>query len=197
MDPLLETVAALAAGIALSAVAGLRAFLPLFGLGLAARLGLVPLGEHFGWLASDAALVVFGTATVVESLADKVPVLDHALDVLGTVLRPAAGVLATAGLLGPLPPLAKAVIAITVGAGVAGAMHVAKAKTRVASSALSLGVANPLVSVAEDLAAVALVLLAILAPIVALAVVIAAAVGAALLVRAGIALVRRTRAARA
>ena len=47
------------------------------------------------WLAHDFALVALGVATVVEIAADKIPVVDHVLDVLGLAVRPAAAWLAS------------------------------------------------------------------------------------------------------
>ena len=49
-----------AAGIGLAACAGLRAFLPLFLVSAAARLGWVTPGAPFEWLSSWPALIVFG-----------------------------------------------------------------------------------------------------------------------------------------
>ena len=89
----------IALGIALASCAGLRAWLPLFAVGVSVRLGVLPLGDSFRFLGSNVALTVFAIATVIELLADKIPVVDHALDALSTFLKPVAGmVLATATL---------------------------------------------------------------------------------------------------
>ena len=82
--------------IALAASAGLRAWLPLLLAGGLARAGVLDLGDSFSFLASNKALVLFGVATIVELVGDKVPAVDHALDVIGTPLRPAAGALLAA-----------------------------------------------------------------------------------------------------
>src|SRR5690606_24469084 len=92
-------------GIGLASAAGLRVFVPLFALGLAARNGWVQLADSFLWLESTPALVAFGTATVVEAVAYLVPFLDHLLDLLATPSAVAAGTLATAAVLTDLPPL--------------------------------------------------------------------------------------------
>ena len=118
-------------------------------------------------------------ATVVELLGDKVPVVDHALDVLGTVLRPAGAAVATYAVLqGWGTPWAQ-LFAIGMGAG-ALAVHGAKAHTRLGSTVVSLGHLNPVVSIVEDAAAFALSAAAVLAPLLAL-----------LLVLAGILVIRR------
>ena len=63
--------AQVAMGVGLAACAGLRAFLPLFVVGVAGRLDVLPLSEPFAWLASAPALTVFGAAVLTELLADK------------------------------------------------------------------------------------------------------------------------------
>jgi hypothetical protein len=140
----------IAAGIALAACAGLRAFLPLFVTGIVGRLGWVDLSGSFEWLSSTPALVVLGVAVTVELLSDKIPVVDHALDVLNTFLKPAAGTALMASMLTNLTPLQAIVLGIVAGGGSAGLVHLAKAKLRLGSSLLTAGLANPLLSLAED-----------------------------------------------
>src|SRR5215471_7021247 len=80
-------VLAVMTGVALAAACGLRAFLPLLVAGVASRFGLLSLGPNFTWLGENPALVALGLATVLEMVGDKIPVVDHALDVAGTVIR--------------------------------------------------------------------------------------------------------------
>ena len=47
-------------------MAGRRVFVPLLLTGLAARLGYIRLTSGMGWIESDAALVAFATATILE-----------------------------------------------------------------------------------------------------------------------------------
>lgn len=154
-------------GLGLAAATGLKTFLPLLMLALAARLEWfgVSLNEKVGWLDSTAALVGLGVATVVEFVADKVPIVDHALSVIGTVARPAAGALAAYAVLGHANPALAAIAALIVGAPTALAFHTAQSGTRVASTATTAGLANPLVSFAEDALAFLTVLTAFLAPL--------------------------------
>jgi hypothetical protein len=166
MDPT-GFVASVLAGLSLAAVAGLRAFLPLLATGIAGRLGFLPLSDSFAWLASNPALVVFGSAALIEILADKVPVLDHALDAVGLLIKPVAGAAAVVAVTQKLDPLWAAVLGIAVGGTVAGAVQVAKAKTRLGSSALTLGHANPVLSLAEDVASLTGVVFAVLWPLAA------------------------------
>lgn len=162
---MVDALAAAATGIALAASAGLRAFLPLFAAGLAARSFHWPLASAVGWLASDAALLIFGIASVVEVLADKVPAVDHALDLLQTVLSPVAGAVATVAALSGWPAPFALALAIIVGAPVAGGLHAIGALTRIKSSATTGGAGNPFLSMLEDVLATVMVILAFLAPL--------------------------------
>ncbi len=163
----------IAMGIGLAACAGLRAFLPLLVVGLAGRMGWVGLSDSFRWLASWPALVVFGVAVLTEILSDKIPVVDHMLDVIGGALKPAAGALLAASVLSDLGPLQATVLGILVGGSSAGAVHLVKAKVRLFSSVTTAGLGNPFLSFGEDLAALAGSVIAIVLPVLLLGVVIA------------------------
>jgi uncharacterized protein DUF4126 len=158
---------ALLSGIAVAAACGLRAFLPLLMLGLASRLGLLQLRGGADWLASDLALIALGVATVLEVAGDKIPVVDHALDAVGTVLRPAAAWLGAYAVLQSWPTPWAQIAAIVLGTTALG-VHALKAKLRLGSSAVTLGMANPVASVIEDGFAFVTMVVAVLAPILAL-----------------------------
>jgi len=165
--PLTNLLLALATGVGLAAATGLRAFLPPLAVGLAGRHGFLHLHPGLEWLGSDPALWSLGVATVVEILGDKVPVVDHALDVMGTVVRPVAAWVATYAVFQDWGTPWAQLFAVAMGVG-ALAVHGAKAKTRLGSTALTVGHANPILSVVEDALAFALVAAAILIPLVAL-----------------------------
>ena len=167
MEPeVLDVVTALALAVALAACAGLRAWLPLLLAGGLARAGLLVLGKDFAFLSSDRALLLFLVATFVEIVADKVPAVDHALDSVSTVLRPAAGALLAASAIGRVAdPLTSLALGLAVGGAAASVPHLAKSGVRAASSALTMGIANPFLSLAEDVATIGLVALAVLVPV--------------------------------
>jgi hypothetical protein len=166
-----------ALAIVLAASAGLRAWLPLLITSALARLGFVDIGESFGFLATTPALVLFSVATVVEIAGDKIPAVDHALDVVSTFLRPASGALLAAAVMWKADdPLVASVLGIVIGAPIALAPHAAKAATRSLSSAATGGFGNPVLSVAEDMTAFVLSLLAVLVPVLALIVLVVASV---------------------
>ena len=157
---------ALALGIGLAACAGLRAWLPLLLAGAAARMGWLELGTSFQFLASGRALALFGVASVVEIVADKVPALDHLLDALSTVLRPAAGSLLAASVLWPISdPLTAIALGVAVGAPSALVPHAAKSALRAASTTFTAGFANPVISLAEDALVVVLFVIAVVVPL--------------------------------
>jgi uncharacterized protein DUF4126 len=164
-----EFLPTLALGIALAACAGLRAWLPLLLASLLARAGWLDLGPSFQFLASSKALLVFAVATVIEIVGDKIPVVDHALDAIGTPLRPAAGALLAASVMGHVSdPLTALVLGTAVGAPAALVPHAAKTALRAASTTLTGGLANPILSLIEDAASFVLFVLAVLVPLVVL-----------------------------
>jgi hypothetical protein len=166
MATVTEFLPALALAIALAASAGLRAWLPLLLAGGLARLGVLDLGPSFQFLASNKALVLFGVATLVELVGDKIPAVDHALDVIGTPLRPAAGALLAASVLGTVSdPLTSIVLGTAVGAPTALVPHAAKAALRATSTATTGGLANPVLSFVEDAVALLTFVLAVLVPL--------------------------------
>ena len=141
--------------------------MPLLGVGLASRLLDWSIAPSMEWMATDAGLVGLGIATVVELAADKVPVVDHGLDVLHTIAGPLAGALVTFSIWGDWPPAVAGILAIALGAPVAGIVHVISATTRIKSTVFSAGTANPAVSLAEDGISIGAILIALVLPILA------------------------------
>ena len=163
---------AIGAGIVLAASAGLRAFVPLFAVGVASRTFGWDLASEMQWLASNTALTCLGIASALEVAADKVPVVDHALDAVHTIIGPIAGALAGLSVWLHFPPGVAAVLALAVGAPIAGGVHLVAATTRVKSSVVSGGTLNPVASTVEDGLTVGAIAIAIFAPLLALAVTI-------------------------
>jgi hypothetical protein len=154
------------AAFGLSGAAGLNAWLPLFVSALLDRLGIVDLAGPFEEFSSTTGLVVLGTLTVADFVGDKVPVVDHVLHGLGTVIAPVSGALLFTGAAGSESDL-PGIVSIVLGALVAGSVHAARATVRPAATATTGGLANPVLSLGEDGASGALTALAFLAPIIA------------------------------
>jgi hypothetical protein len=156
-------------GLGLSASTGLNTFLPLLLLSAAARFHVagIELGHRFDWLSSDVAIIVLIVASVVEIVADKVPAVDHFLDAIGTFVRPLAAAVATASVLtgADVNPTVAAVVGLMIGAPTSLGFHTLKAGTRVASSAATLGCANPVLSLIEDVISFSLTVVAIFIPL--------------------------------
>jgi hypothetical protein len=133
---------------------------------MAGHYEIIPLGDNFQWLASWQAMLAFGVASVLEVGAYYIPWLDHALD---AVLAPAAaiaGTLMTASTLGDTSPLLKWSFALIAGGGVSSMVHLGTSSLRAAVSLPTGGLANPVVSSGEWLAAIVMTLLALfLAPL--------------------------------
>lgn len=161
----MEIVYALLIGIGLAAACGFRVFLPMLGLALAARFGGVTLDPAFGWLLTDAALLALATAAVLEIAAYYLPLLDHILDAFTTPMAIIAGTLATAAMLGGIDdPLLKWGLALVAGGGAAGAVQASSVAARAASTSMTAGLGNPVVSTLEWLGALIATVLALLAP---------------------------------
>jgi hypothetical protein len=155
-------------GLGLASATGLRTFLPLLMLALAARFDMfgVRLIDPMDWLVSWPAIAALGTATVAEFLGDKVPAIDHGLNAIGYVTRPVAGAIAAGSVFWNVDPAAAAVAGLIVGAPAALAFNAAQTGVRVGSTATTGGLGNPLVSLIEDVLAALTVIVAFLAPIV-------------------------------
>lgn len=156
-------------GLGLSASTGLNTFLPLLLFSAAARFHLagITLSDKFDWLTSDAALIGLILASVIEIVGDKVPAVDHFLDTIGTFMRPAAASLGTAAALAGVhvDPTVAAIAGIIIGTPTSLGLHTLKAGTRVASSATTLGCANPVLSLIEDIVSFAMTVISLFVPI--------------------------------
>jgi hypothetical protein len=161
-----ETLVSIMIGAGLAAACGFRVFVPFLVLSIAARVGHVPLSSGFEWIASTPALVAFASATVLEVGAYYIPWLDNALDTIATPMAILAGVAVTAAVVTDLPPVVRWGVAIIAGAGMAGTVQSATVLTRLKSSIVTGGVANPAVSTGETAGSVTASVLAVLVPVI-------------------------------
>lgn len=187
----------------LASAAGLNAGLPLLLLGAAARwTPLVELPVGWTWLSDGWLLIGLAVLVVLDVAADKVPGLDSLNDLVQSVVRPASGGLAFGAGIGATtvavaePSALSAtgvVLPVALGVALALVVHLVKAFARPVVNASTLGAGGPVVSVAEDVTALALSLAALLAPAFAAVLLVAGAIG---LVRLGRRRQRRPRRAR-
>ncbi|MBI3158668.1 MAG: DUF4126 domain-containing protein [Chloroflexi bacterium] len=155
----------------LSASAGLNAYVPLLVIAIVSRLSgvfgwnVLNLQTPYntlenGWIIS---LLIF--LSLIEFFADKVPAVNHANDVIQTFIRPVAGAVAFAASAQVVTDI-HPVISLAAGLLIAGTVHVAKAGAlRPAVTATTGGAGNVFVSIAEDILATFLSILALLIPI--------------------------------
>jgi hypothetical protein len=179
---MIETAVGLCVGIGLAAACGLRVFLPLLALSLAAKTGLVSPGEGFAWIASWPAVTGLAIATALEVGAYFVPWIDHALDSVASPAALVAGTLVAASRMGSMDPALSWACAVIAGGGVAGLVQTATVAVRGASTAVTAGTANPVISAMQSAAAAVLSVLAVVVPVVAVLVLIVMAVVVARLV---------------
>jgi uncharacterized membrane protein len=137
-----------ALGLALAALSGIRAYLTVFGIGLAGYLGWLDLPPALQVASSPWVLGTAGALTVVEFFADKIPGVDSVWDLLHTLLRIPVGAFLAAATLSPDGHLAAS--ALAAGAGMALATHLMKAGTRALINASPEPLSNWTASFGED-----------------------------------------------
>jgi Domain of unknown function (DUF4126) len=167
-----ESLVSIAVGLALAAAAGFRVFVPLLALSLAAQSGWIELSSSFDWLATPPASVALATATILEIGAYYVPFLDNLLDTLAAPLAVMAGVVASASVTTGLPPWLQYSIAIIGAGGTAGLVHASTSVLRLKSSAATAGFGNPILATLELAGSILVAVLALVAPLIALAAVV-------------------------
>jgi len=159
-------------GFGLAAAVGFRVFVPFLLVGFASHFGLITLAGDFQWLSSDLALIMFGSAALVEIAAYFIPYCDHMLDVISGPAAFLAGTILMASSLIDLAPWMRWTIAIIAGGGTAGILHAGTSALRLSSTAASGGVTNPAFAALETGTSTLLVILAITVPLLAVAVIL-------------------------
>lgn len=163
----METAISVLIGIGLSAAAGLRIFVPLLAMSIAAYTGHLELAYGFAWIGTLPALITFAVATASEILAYLIPAVDHVLDVIAGPAAVAAGVFVTASTVVGMSPFLQWTLALIAGGGVAGLVKGVSGVTRAKTAIATGGLANPVVATAETGGAATLSVLAIALPVVA------------------------------
>lgn len=165
----MELLLSVALGVGLATAVGFRIFVPFLVLGIAVRAGAVSLAPGFDWIGSPAALAVFSVATLLEVGAYCLPWVDNLLDVAATPVTVVAGMIATASVVADVSPLVRWTVAVIAGGGVAGMVQGGSVVGRGLSTTFTGGVGNFVLAAFELLGAVGFTVLALLLPLVALA----------------------------
>lgn len=174
----------------LAFASGLNAYFPLLAYSVAVRwLHLYKVNPNFAFVTSNWFIALLAVLTILDFVADKIPLIDHTWDAIHTVVRPIAGaiVAAAAGsqyLPGTHVPafstsqragatvVPLSVIPVTglvlfiillIGGALAFLSHMTKATTRLLSTVTTAGFLNIGLSVAEDIVVIILVLLSLYA----------------------------------
>jgi hypothetical protein len=161
-----------ALGVGLAAATGFRIFLPMLIMSIAAYTGHLPIDARFAWLATPSALAMLAVATLAEILAYYIPAVDNLLDTLAAPASIVAGIVASAAVMTDVPPIVKWTAAVIAGGGIAGLTQGMTTIVRAKSTILTGGVGNPVISTVELGGALLVSILALAAPLAALAVVI-------------------------
>lgn len=176
----MKTLALLGTTLGFAFAAGLNLYATVLVIGVGLRVGWVtPPATLAGLsvLAHPVVLAVAGVMYALEFLADKIPAVDHLWDAIHTVVRPLGAAWIAWRTIGGsgLPEPVEVALLLAAG-GVAMSAHAGKAGTRLATAsvgghALGAGVA---LSLLEDLVAFILAPLALLKPLLVLALVVVA-----------------------
>ena len=183
-------------GLALSS--GINAYFPLLAFAVAARwFHLYKVNPNFSFVTQTWFIALLVVLTILDLVADKIPLIDTAWDSIHTVIRPAMGALVVAASYNQVHmqsmtgtvvvPLNVNFVASTMsvvassthislafaglmllGAILAFMVHVTKATTRIASTTTTLGLGNIVLSIFEDVGVLITTLLSLLAPIIML-----------------------------
>jgi len=167
-----ETIISIFLGIGLAASVGFRVFLPLFALSIASYFGVWDLNESWEWIGSLAAVITLGVATLVEIFAYFIPWVDSVLDSIAIPLAAIAGTAVMVATVSDLDPVVTWSLAIIAGGGTATAIRGASATSRLASTATTGGLGNPVISAVETGTAVVVTTASIFVPILAVLLVI-------------------------
>lgn len=160
-------------GAGLSAAAGLNAYIPFILVALIARFtDVIDLPHQFAWIESWWAIGIAAVLLLSEVVLDKIAIVDHINDAVGTFVRPATGGLIFAATTaagdyeqGSTFMQDNPWVGVLLGIITAGIVHTGKAVTRPVVNTTTGGLGTPVVSAAEDGAALTLSLVAIFLPV--------------------------------
>ena len=174
----------------LAFASGLNAYLPMLAFTLAVRwLHLYKVNPNFAFITSNWFIAALVILTILDFVADKIPLIDHGWDAIHTVVRPLAGAVVAAASSqytlgthstaftsyassGIVMAAFSSTISVTgfgllavllIGGLLAALMHTTKSTTRLVSTLTTAGFLNIGLSVAEDILVVIVILLSLFA----------------------------------
>ena len=174
----------------LAFASGLNAYLPLLAFSISVRwLHLYKVNPNMAFITQNWFIAALVVLTILDFVADKIPLIDHVWDAIHTVVRPIAGAVVAyassqylpgsslphisflpgsgtvfAALSSSIPVTGVGLLVIIlIGGGLAALSHTTKSTTRLVSSVTTLGFFNIGLSVLEDILVVIFILLSLFA----------------------------------
>jgi hypothetical protein len=138
-----------ALAVALAWVAGIRAYLAVFSIGVAGIAGWIALPGELALCQSPWVLAVSGVLTAVEFSADKIPGVDSGWDLLQTLVRVPAGAFLAGATLGDAES-GLSTAGLMTGAGAALGAHAMKTAARALINTSPEPLSNWIASLTED-----------------------------------------------
>ena len=167
-----ETIFSILLGIGLAASVGFRVFVPLFALSIASYYNVIPLNNNWEWIGDTPAMITLGIATVLEIGAYLIPWFDNILDAIAVPLAAVAGTAVMLSTAADLDPTITWALAIIAGGGTATAIKASTSTARLASTATTGGLANPIMGVVGSGTSIIMAILAFVAPILTIIIVL-------------------------
>ncbi len=184
--------------LGLGLASGINAYLPLLSFAVSARwLNLYKVNPNFAFITSNWCIIALVMLTIIDFVADKIPLIDHTWDATHTFIRPLAGALVAAAsssqvtipigtssisshLLGTVSIATGNIHIVGIGllviallGGLLALMsHTAKATTRLISTFTTAGLLNAILSIGEDILVVIAILLSLFVPAIMLILVV-------------------------
>jgi hypothetical protein len=171
-------------------LSGINLYATVLTLGLLQRFHLANLPGDLGYLAHTWILVLAGALFAVQFIADKIPAVDSAWDVIHTFIRIPAGAILAAAAFAHLDPGVR-LVALLVGGGIALSSHGTKTATKLAANSSPEPISNIALGLASDVVSVGGTVLMVSHPVAMIALVVLAVVFSVLLVRWIFRLIRR------
>ena len=138
--------------VGLAFLSGIRLYSTVFAVGLGIRTGFLDVPDRLSQLevlASTPILFIAGTVYLIEFLADKIPWVDSAWDLVHTVIRPLGAAILGVTAIGAVDPVVQIGAFLLCGT-IALSSHSAKAGTRLAANHSPEPISNIGLSLGED-----------------------------------------------
>lgn len=191
------TISTIGRSFGLAFASGINAYLPLLSFAIANRwFHLFNVNPNFAFITQDWCIAALIVLTIVDFVADKIPVVDHAWNAIHKMVRPIAGAIVAAASISNVPAivtttnsshLSGVVVAaisntpvieiglfviLLIGGILAAMSHTAKTTTRWVSTFTTAGLFNIVLSAVEDVIVFIAILLSLFVPLIMLILII-------------------------